>query len=95
MKLPHTPEMLAISRRVVWFEEPKVALKNPIRFVIYAMRYATHQDMSTIRRFIDDSELKEALSQAPPGIIDPRSWAYWHVKLEIFPPPPLPERRFA
>jgi hypothetical protein len=94
MQLPSTPEMLAISRRIVWFEEPEEALKNPLRFVAYAMRYATHQDMNVIRRFIDDDALKEALRHAPAGIIDPRSWAYWHVKLGIFPPPPMPERKF-
>jgi hypothetical protein len=95
MNLPPTPEMLAISRRIVWFEEPEVALKNPIRFVAYAMRYATHQDMKIIRRYVDDEALQNTLRDAPAGIIDPRSWAYWHVKLGIFPYPPMPERRFA
>lgn len=26
---------------------------------------------------------------------DPRSWAYWNSKMDRFPPPPLPTRRFA
>jgi hypothetical protein len=94
INIPSTPEILAISRRILWFEEPEVALANPIRFVAYAMRYATHQDISIIRRFVDDDALKEVLLNAPLGIIDPRSWAYWHVKMGIFPPPLMPERRF-
>jgi hypothetical protein len=31
----------------------------------------------------------------PPGIIDPRSWAYWNLKLGRDPTPPMPARRFA
>jgi len=35
------------------------------------------------------------LDQAPPGVFDGRSWAYWHLTLKgRRRPPPLPERRF-
>lgn len=95
MKLPITPELCAISERIIWFETPEVALQNPVRFIAYAMRYATHQDMQCIRKHVDDDALKVALNHAPAGIIDPRSWAYWHVKMGIYPPPPLPQRRFS
>lgn len=95
IKLPITSELCAISERIVWFERPEIALQNPVRFITYAMRYATHQDMEVIRKYVDDEVLKEVLRRAPAGIIDPRSWAYWHVKMGIFPPPPLPERRFS
>jgi hypothetical protein len=93
IKLPQTLEMYSISRRIIWFENPEIALKTPIRFVAYAMRYATHEDMKHIRLYVDDDTLRLILRKAPAGIIDPRSWAYWHVKLGIYPPPPLPERR--
>jgi len=29
-----------------------------------------------------------------PGIIDPRSWAYWNNKMGRYPAPPLPQRTF-
>jgi hypothetical protein len=92
MHLPATPELLAISRRIIWFEEPMVAIAQPVRFLAYAMRYATHEDMKSIRAHVSDDEFRAALRAAPAGIIDPRSWAYWHVRMGIFPPPPLPER---
>jgi hypothetical protein len=38
--------------------------------------------------------MREVLDGAPPGIIDPRSWAYWNSKMGRYPPPPLPVRRF-
>lgn len=60
----------------------------------YAMTYARHEDMRVIRQFVSDDEFREALDNAPPGIIDSRSWAYWNLKMGRYPPPPLPRRTF-
>jgi hypothetical protein len=60
----------------------------------YAMTYARHEDMRVIREYVSDDDFREALDRAPPGIIDPRSWAYWNSKMGRYPPPPLPRRRF-
>lgn len=89
-----TEELAKVAQRVIWFEPPDEALADPIRFVTYAMTYGTHDDMNVIRRYLSDDELREALNHAPPGIFDPRSWAYWHLKLGHYPPPPLPTRAF-
>ena len=93
--LPLTPEIEAIARRVVWFEPPEQAIADPVRFLAYAMTYGDHADMTVIRQHLSDDDLKEALSNAPPGIFDPRSWAYWNVKLGRYPTPPMPQRSFA
>ncbi len=90
--LPDTPELRGVARRVIWFEEPGRALAGPARFVAYAMTYGTHEDMRTLRKVLSDAELRAALAEAPPGIFDGRSWAYWHLMLDRYPPPPLPER---
>lgn len=92
--IPLTLEMAAVARRVIWFEEPEQALSDPVRFLAYAMTYATHQDLRVIRQWVTDDEFREALDRAPPGIIDPRSWAYWNVRYDRYPIPPAPERRF-
>lgn len=83
-----------VARRVIWFEEPKKALADPIRFMAYAMTYARHGDMRVIRQHVSDDEIRQALDAAPPGIIDPRSWSYWNLKMGRFPPPPLRKRAF-
>lgn len=49
--------------------------------------------MTLLRKFLSDDDLREALDHAPPGIIDPRSWAYWNSRLGRYPAPPLPERQ--
>lgn len=94
MFLPANPETLELARRVVWFEPPEIALSNPIRFLAYVFRYAAPSDMRTVRRYVSDAELAEALERAPPGIIDGRSWAYWRLMLDL-PPRGLPTRSLA
>lgn len=94
IELLPTDELRQIARRIVWFESPEQALANPVRFVAYAMRYATFEDMEIIRKSVTDEQLRMALRCAPPGIIDLRSWAYWHVKMGIYPPPEMPVRKF-
>ncbi len=90
--IPVTPETADIARRIIWFEPPEQALADPIRFMAYAMRYATHEDMKAIRCHVSEEDFREALDKAPPGIIDSRSWAYWNSKMGRYPAPPLPER---
>lgn len=90
--LPLTPELENVARRVIWFEEPRQALADPIRFLAYAMTYGDHADMRAVRQHLPDSDLLDALSKAPPGIFDPRSWAYWNLMLGRYPTPPMPER---
>ena len=92
--LPLTPNILEIARGVIWFEPPEQALSDPVRFMAYAMTYATPEDMRAIRKHVSDDDFREALDRAPPGIIDPRSWAYWNSKMGRYPAPPRPVRRF-
>jgi hypothetical protein len=90
--IPLNSETEMVARRVIWFEPPEQALADPVRFMAYAMARATHEDMKVIRRYIDEADFLEALDKAPPGIIDPRSWAYWNSKMGRYPTPPEPTR---
>jgi hypothetical protein len=92
MNIPLTSETADIARRIIWFENAETALADPVRFMAYAAAYATHDDMKRIRHHISDADFRDALDQAPPGIIDARSWAYWNLKLGRHPAPPLPAR---
>jgi hypothetical protein len=94
-QLPLTPEIVAVSRRIIWFEEPQEAVAIPARFLAYAMTCGDHVDMSAIRRYLTDDDLREALDTAPPGTFDPRSRAYWNVILGRYPAPPMPQRVYS
>jgi hypothetical protein len=92
--IPITPQTLNVASNIIWFEPPEQALADPVRFMAYAMTYALPEDMRFIRQYVSDDDFREALDLAPPGIIDPRSWAYWNSKMGRYPPPPAPIRRF-
>ncbi len=46
-----------------------------------------------LRAYVDEADVREALDNAPSGIIDPRSRAYWNLRLGLYPPPPPPKPR--
>ncbi len=90
--IPLTPETAALARRLIWFEPPEQALADPVRFLAYALEYARMEDFALLRRHVSEADLRQALAQAPPGIIRPRSWAFWHARFGQYPPPPMPQR---
>ncbi len=91
-----TPEMLTLAQRCVWFRAPQDALANPTDFLAHVMTYGTYDDLRILRGQVSDADLREALDNAPPGVFDGRSWAYWN--LILFgrrEPPPLPVRKLS
>jgi hypothetical protein len=85
-------ELLALARRIVWFEEPGAALSNRIRFLAYLMTYGTAEDVTIARRHFSEHDFRAAIENVPPGILDERSWAYWNLMIGRYPPPPMPVR---
>jgi hypothetical protein len=90
--LPTTPELLRVARRVIWFEEPERGLADPLQFLAHVMVYGTVEDLKALRGIVGTDDYREVLDHAPPGIFDPRSWAYWNLVCGRNPAPPLPVR---
>jgi hypothetical protein len=88
-----TSETSRIAKRIIWFEPPAAALADPVRFMAYAFARSTFEDMRVLRRYVSPEDFLKALDQAPPGIIDARSWAYWNLMAGRYPPPPMPKGR--
>ena len=82
--LPVNDETIALAERLIWFEAPAQALADPVRFAAYAFARATHEQMEVLGNYLSEDNLKEALDNAPPGIIDPRSWGYWNARRGAF-----------
>jgi hypothetical protein len=57
------------------------------------MTYGTLEDLRALHGVIGPDEFREVLDNAPPGVFDARSWAYWNLKCSRSPAPPLPVRR--
>jgi hypothetical protein len=91
-KLPPTPALLRVASRAVWFEEPERALADPVQFLAHVMVFGGVEDLQALKGIVDNDDYREVLEQAPPGIFDARSWAYWNLVCGRQPAPPLPVR---
>ena len=80
------------AREVVWWQSPEETLRDETLFLNHAMRWGTPEVVLTVRRHFDDERLRQALREALPGVFDRRSWAYWHIVLDMDPAPPMPVR---
>lgn len=89
--LPHTPELLALAKKLIWFQPPEESLDNPIELLTYAMAYARAQEMKALLEHVGIEGLAESIDARLPGIVDPRSWSYWNRKIGRTPSP-LPKR---
>ena len=87
-------ELSAVARRMVCYEPPEQALRNPVLFLAHVMTYGTIQDLVTAEKYFTPEDFRHALENAPPGVFDPRSWAYWNTKFGRVPVPPMPRRKF-
>jgi len=85
-------ELEQIAAHLFWWKAPQEALADRHRFLAQLMVYGTTEDVE-VRRHFGDDELRSVLADAPPGLFDPRSWAYWHLVLGLGPPGELPRRR--
>lgn len=91
--LPLSPELLRIASLVVWFKEPEETLREPIHFLAHVMTYGSLEDLKEIDDIVGMEDYRETLDHAPPGVFDPRSWAYWNLICGRTPCPPLPLRK--
>lgn len=87
------PRLLDLAAKLIWWKPPEEALADERRFLAQAMTFGSWDDMAVVRETFSDSALRAVLADAPPGVFDRRSWAYWHVRFGLLPVPPLPRRR--
>lgn len=93
--MAQSPDLLRVARRCVWFQKPEETLAEATSFIAHVLTYGTHDDATVLRCHYSEEALTYALINAPPGIIDARSWAYWNLILrDLSPPPPMPTRTF-
>jgi hypothetical protein len=64
-----------------------------VQFLAHVIVFGTVEDLKALRRVVGKDDYRAVLEQAPPGIFDPRSWAYWHLLCGLQLAPLLPIRR--
>lgn len=93
-KINLTAEMRRAVERCVWFESPETAIEDIPRLAAYILTYGMPSDTASLLEQLGREGLKEVLDNAPAGIYDNRSWAYWNLMADRKDPPPLPQRHF-
>lgn len=81
-----------LARRYIWWQSPTEALAHRDRFLCQLMQFATLEDLDSARQIFGNDAFRAALRSAPPGILDARSWNFWHLFYFASSPPPLPVR---
>jgi hypothetical protein len=81
-----------LAARLAWWQPPAEALRHQERLLAQVMVYGTPDDLAVARRHFPESAFRAVLAQPPPGVFDPRSWAYWHVVFGLQPPGGPPGR---
>jgi hypothetical protein len=84
--------LLELARRYVWWQSPEKTLARLDHFLCQLMQLGTAEDVRTARSLLGDDAFRAALQSAPPGVLDARSWNFWHLVLLGQPPPPPPSR---
>jgi hypothetical protein len=83
----------ALAGRLIWWKTPAEALRHRERLLAQVMKLGTWEDIIEARSLWGDEAFRHALQNAPPGVLDARSWSYWHHVLGMGPVPPLPVRQ--
>jgi len=90
-----SPELRRIASRVVWWEPPEDVVAREDEFLCRVMALGDWPDVNYVEATYGQARLRAALRAAPPGVVDARSWHYWHRRLGLGEAGALPERRFA
>ena len=81
-----------LARRYVWWQPPEQAVADRTHLLCQLMQLGTWEDVRAAKRVLGADAFREALQAAPPGILDERSWTFWHHNLFGRPAPAPPTR---
>ena len=93
--VPYNTATHGVAERTFWYKEPPAAIADTVNFIAHVLTYGTPEDVKILRQYVTLDDLREAIDTAPPGVFDPRSWAYWNAMIGRFDAPPMPQRTFS
>ncbi len=85
------PTVDHLYRKYLWWVAPEDA-PDPSRLIAQLMQLGTFDDVRWARRKFGDEAFRRALRDAAPGVLDDRSWQFWHRVFGVDPIPALPAR---
>jgi hypothetical protein len=98
MTVVYPDEVRALASRYIWWQSPDEALAFPRRLIAQVMDIGGFEDFLVLEKNFGVEAMREAVLHAEPGWFRPRSWHFWHYRLDLTPPgaepPPLPVRTY-
>jgi len=73
--------LLDLARRYAWWRVPAEALADRRRFIAQVMEHGTWEDAHALLADWGRDAFTGVLRDPPPGVLSPRSWRFWHVRL--------------
>ncbi|MDR1191792.1 MAG: hypothetical protein LBK60_09065 [Verrucomicrobiales bacterium] len=70
-----------LARRYIWWKTPDESLSDQRYFLQHAMRRCLFNDLKILEQFFGKEDFIDALQHPTAGIMDEKSWVYWHWKL--------------
>ncbi len=96
---PETIEHLKpFAPKYMWWKTPDQAVLFPYQLIAKVMDLGTFEDTRALIHLVGVAILKDVIRNAEIGWFRPRSWHFWHYKLnlagDIGEIPPVPGERF-
>lgn len=80
------------AKRCFWYASPERAVLQPANFVAHILTFGALEDVNALRAQYSNEDIARALDEAPAGVYDARSWAYWNLVVGRYETPPMPVR---
>lgn len=84
-----------IALRVKWWEPAEETLSDQDDFLCRVMNLGSWNDIEYVDNVYGEEAFRRAIDHCRPGVMDRRSWHYWHIRLGKESIPPMPQRTFA
>jgi hypothetical protein len=81
------------ARRYIWWQTAEKSLKSHSRILLQVMEIGNWEDCLAIMNGFPRERLVEALRAGTAGTLPPKSWNFWHIRLNVGEPgnpPPTP-----
>lgn len=85
------------AKKYVWWKSEEEAAEQPERVIAQVMNVGDFDDIQTLEILAGTELLKKVLNEAEIGQFSPRSWSYWHYRLDLAAVdevPTMPSRRW-
>jgi len=91
---PHPSRLLELARRYVWWSAPEnIVAENMPRLIAQVMELGTWEDAHALLDLVGREAFVGVLRRPPLGVFSPRSWVFWHHRLDLGDAPQLETAR--